>query len=385
MMAVAMSLAGLLDSLAQSLSSALEATSEATRVDCPKDGVSLLDLKNELLLSYLQNLVFLILLKLRHAKQLRAGEAAGERQISDGVVKKLVELRLYLEKGVRPLEDKLAHTISTVLRAAADSERTTQAKEAPKSAHGLKKKRVADGVDSSSDSGLDSENGDNAQDRSSDDSEVEISNAPNLRAFVRNTAATRGMAAAAGPEKTGVYRPPKITPTVMPTTDRRERAERRPNKSATMDDFIAAELSTAPLAEPSIGTTIISGGRKVKTDTERKEEAERQEYEEMNFIRLPKESKKERARKAKMEGRSGRVNFGGEEWRELGAGADRIERLTKARHSGKGTRALLDKSRKRGRETVDGPRGSGAPEIGERFKKKLKVMEGGRMDRGKGR
>ena len=84
------------------------------------------------------------------------------------------------------------------------------------------------------------------------------------------------------------------------------------------------------------------------------------------------------------------MTFGGEEWRELGEGVDRISRLTGRKQGGGGgggTKALLEKSRKRGRETTDGGRGSGLSsgtrEIGDRFNKRVKVMEGGRRDRGK--
>ncbi|KAK5633477.1 hypothetical protein RRF57_009191 [Xylaria bambusicola] len=82
------------------------------------------------------------------------------------------------------------------------------------------------------------------------------------------------------------------------------------------------------------------------------------------------------------------MSFGGEEWRDLGEGVDRINKLTRQREGGgRSTRALLEKSRKRGRETADSSRGSGLSsdtrEIGERFSKKVKVMEGGRRDRGK--
>jgi U3 small nucleolar ribonucleoprotein protein LCP5 len=62
-MAVDNSLEALLATLVSSIQSASEAL-PTEDVSPPKEGISLLDVKNELLLSYLQNLVFLILLKL---------------------------------------------------------------------------------------------------------------------------------------------------------------------------------------------------------------------------------------------------------------------------------------------------------------------------------
>jgi U3 small nucleolar ribonucleoprotein protein LCP5 len=177
-------------------------------------------------------------------------------------------------------------------------------------------------------------------------------------------------------ENDGVYKPPRINATAMPmTTGPREKGERKPNKSATLDEFVSTELSAAPLAEPSIGSTITGGGRRSKSERETKEEAEKKEYEERNYVRLPKESKKDRAKKQK--GRD--AGYGGEEWRGLGEGIDRIERLTQ-RKAGEG-RSMLDKSRKR--PTEDGPKSSGSAEVGQGFQKRLKTLDGGRKDRGR--
>lgn len=365
-MAAATTLSVLLDSLTQSLSSVFEATSKIPSVEAPKDGISLLDVKNELLLSYLQNLIFLILVKLRKTKQSSPNDEDGH--FDDGeVVTKLVELRLYLEKGVRPLEEKLRYQIEKVLRAADDAERNEKAAQAA----------AASGSDSES-----SDEGSEEEDQGEEEApapKIDVLHAhPNLGALARRPAVNT--AGKHGKENDGVYRPPKVAPTVMPTTERREKRERGPIKSATMDEFVADELSAAPVAQPSIGTNIAQFGRRLKTASERKEEDERRDYEERNFTRLPKESKKERAQKAARDGRRGRMDYGGEEWRDLGMGVDRINKITNKKEGGRSTKALLEKSRKRGRDTVDGPRGSG--EAGETYQKRLKVLESGRRDRG---
>ncbi|EGS21879.1 U3 small nucleolar ribonucleoprotein lcp5-like protein [Thermochaetoides thermophila DSM 1495] len=381
-MAAPTTLPALLDTLTRSLTSTLEVAPKLQSLELPKDGISLLDVKNELLLSYLQNIVFLILIKLREAKySARSERKSDEQSLSDLVVRKLVELRLYLEKGTRPLEDKLRFQIDKVLRAADDAERKAKAAEEAEKA-----KCQKSDDESSSESQSDSE-----EEESGDmDSKVnglsgarteDLLHRPNLSNFQRPAAATK---VTKEKDNSGVYRPPRIAPIAMPTNDRRDKAERRPLKSATLDEFIADEVSTAPIAEPSIGTNIVKRGRGLKTAAERRMEEERREYEETNFVRLPKESKKERAKRARMEGRSGRMNFGGEEFRELGEGAERISRLTKAKSSGGGTKALLEKSRKRTIDTVNGSRGSGVA-MGERYQKRLKVLESGRGTRGKGR
>lgn len=377
-MAAPTTLLALLDSLTQSLASAQEIPPRVSAIERPKDGISLLDVKNELLLSYLQNLVFLILLKLRNAK---SDSETNGNELDETVRAKLVELRLYLERGARPLEEKLKFSIERFLRTAQDAEREEKQKAQIKEMRG--------DADSGSESGSGSDDDEDSEASEEESRQAKLSAgkrsaAPNLGAMADDVTARPARDDDTTPS--GIYRPPKRERQLMETTSgRRDRSDRRPNKSHTMDEFVADEFSSAPMAEPSIGTTIVKGGRSMKTAGQRKEEAERQAYEEMNFVRLPKDSKKERAKKNKQEGRNARMNFGGEEWHDLGEGVDRIDRLTKRKDGGRGSnvRALLDKSRKRGMDTTDGPRGSG--QIGERFQKRVKLLEAGRRDRGKNR
>lgn len=348
-MAVDNSLESLLATLTTSIQSATEALPQDDILP-PKEGISLLDVKNELLLSYLQNLVFLILLKLRA----RSSGETDQLHPQDEVVQKLVELRIYLEKGVRPLENRLKYNIDKIIRSADDAaRRTAQATAKPKPKQSRK------------DTGSDESDAESAASDQTADSEDEMAYAPNKAAVLRakpEEPSTRDRESA----KDGIYRPPKITPMAMPTTEgRAERRDRRPNKSSTLDEFIATELSSAPIAEPSIGSTITHGGRHTKSEKERREENERREYEESNFTRLAPKSKKERRKEDR--GKTG--GFGGEEWRGLGAGIDRIERLTEKKGGSKVS--SLEKSRKRPVE--DGPRGSGSA-AGDAFEKRRKIV-----------
>ncbi|OAA66772.1 u3 small nucleolar ribonucleoprotein [Niveomyces insectorum RCEF 264] len=413
-MAAPTTLPKLLSSIEQSLASVSEATPKLSSLAPPQDGLSLLDVKNEMLMSYLEHMLFLVLLKLRNEVSKRTADRSGlslaESDMGQSTVKKLVELRHYLEKGVRPVEEKLRYQIEKALRAAEDVERAANAKVAAAAAAG------GEDVSGSASDASDSEEGSGDDDDDDNDEEDEDAGAfrdeegaaavrPNRAAFVRPASSTAAAAAATATTATsgrgkesegagagGVYRPPRIAPTMMPTTGdkRRDRSERRPLKSATMDEFVADELSMAPVAELSIGTNIGGRGRHMKTATERQQEEERRDYEERNFVRLPKQSKKDRARGDGGGGGGRAMAFGGEEWRGLGEGVDRINRLTQRKSGGGGggsgsTRAMLDKSRKRGIDTVDGPRGSGGGGddgmVGGRFQKKLRQM--GRRDRGK--
>lgn len=374
------SLSQLLETIQTSLSSAIpslpsakspdedEATHEASIVP-PSDGISLLDTKSEIILSYLQNLVFLILLQVRQLPKSTKenGSAKNDTQVQEEVSRKLVELRVYLERGVKPLEGRLKYQIDKVLKAAEDAQRTQQQKP-------TKIRRNSAGSDSEvSNSG--SEDGSGSEDSDEEDQDVdELAYRPNLAAFSRAAASkqdAKPKSSTKAEPSDGIYRPPKIKPTALPPpeSDRRPR-EQRKQTSRVIDEFVQAEMSSAPMVEPSIGSTIRAGGRVVKTQRDREKEAERSTYEETNLVRLPKESKKERAKRGARE----RTGFGGEDWKSLGAGADRIQRLTKrGKESGSGG-GVLERSRKR-RATEDGPRGDGV-NVGDGFEKRRKKVAG---------
>jgi U3 small nucleolar ribonucleoprotein protein LCP5 len=370
-MALETSLPALLETLTQSLSAASQTAEKIPSLFPPQDGISLLDTKNELFLSYLQNLVFLILLKVRNRNVSSYSEDA--EALDTLVVKKLVELTTYIERGVLNLEGKLKYQIDKVLRAAQDAENAAKINAKSNASRGIRK---VNGEDQSADEDEESES-----DEESADGGVALkaSEIDDLQYRPNPLALQRPFFAGADPiikePEDGLYKPPRITATAMPTTERREKEAGKPNKSATLDEFISSELSMAPLAEPSIGSGIIEGGRRSKSEKERKEEKERREYEERNYVRLPKETKKDRAKKG---GRKD-AGYGGEEWRGLGEGIDRIERLTKRK--GGESRSVLEKSRKR--STEDGPRGDGGAEVGQSFQKRLKTLNGGRRDRGR--
>ncbi|KAK8092587.1 hypothetical protein PG999_014786 [Apiospora kogelbergensis] len=370
-MAALTSLPALLDTLTQSLTTAYEATPKLAGIEPPQNGVSLLDTKNELLLSYLQNLVFLILLKIRNAKN---SDEEDDSELSNTVVEKLVELRLYLEKGVRPLEEKLEYQLDRMLRAADDTERQSQM-----AAHNAAV-RAAEESD-------DEEEGDEEGGAPVGGVPVLDKNAsaalPTFGFQASKNPAGMAAAAASDADRTGVA-------TVMPTAERREARDRsRPARSATMNEFLNEEVLDQPLAQPSVGTTIVSGGRGMKTAHQKADEDRRRDYEETNFTRLPAESKKDRSKRNKAEGRAGGMQFGGEDWRDLG-NVDRIDRATRKKPSAAGaggTKALLDKSRKRGREITDGDRNSGFSSntrelVGGGYQKRLKTMGGGGGKRG---
>ena len=354
------SLLGLLHTMQSSLDSAATSLPAPDTTLPPANGISLLDIKNEVFLSYLQNLAYLFLVKLRNcggctSQQSPGGDGSTKRDFGDEAVKKLAELRVYLERGVRPLEGRLKYQTDKVLRAADTASRSHSANGASKQSTREKRNVRSASKDgaSVSASDLDAENHTGSASSDSDGSVAsidELSYRPNPAAFARPPQSQKAASEnIKEPTNNGVYRPPRITPTALPTTDsdRRDSSKRsKPLRSEAVDDYIANELSNNPTAEPSIGSTIVAGGRRNKSAKERQIEEERTAYEESNLTRLPREGKKERRKKGVRDTHGG---FGGEELRGLGEGAERITKATAKRgRSGGG-----------GRVTEDGPRGDG--------------------------
>ena len=266
-------LPSLLATLTESLDTASLSIPESFAIAPPAEGVSLLDTKNELLLAYLQNLVFLIIIKLRNLKPREKESSQGES--ADVVRKKLVELRIYLEKGVRPLEGKLKYQLDKLLAAASEADAARNS--------AIVKHTTAKQHDRKSQADDSEEDSDIA--RIPEPAEIaDLSHRPNPAAFVRPARYARGDRK----DTDGVYKPPRIAPTSLPTTDRDAQRSKRPRKSGTVDDFIREEMTDAPIAEPSIGAGSGLRGREKEKDDERRA------YEEQKLVRLPEQKKKRR-------------------------------------------------------------------------------------------
>jgi len=278
-----MSLSELLITLKESLTSAVSSLPDAAAVKPPADGISLLDTKNELLLSYLQNLVFLIILKLRNQYTV-ATSPSSDVPTDHDVVQNLVALRVYLEKGVRPLESRLKYQLEKLLLAAEDEASKT----------------VANGTDSNvvrhSQKDSNQELDDSGDERPSAPPRIsDLSYRPNPSAF---RLPSRRFPSPS--RKSGVYRPPQVTPMAPPSAKKPQ----RPRTSRTINSFIREEYDDAPMAEPSIGAGSGLKGRAAE------KEAERRRYEEGRLVRLPGEGKKANKRRRDLGEGFGEDDFG---------------------------------------------------------------------------
>ena len=349
-MATDTALPSVLSSFTTATDLALGGLPNATALLPPENGITLLDAKNEIFLAYLQALALRNLNVIRSIKD--GADAENMHKLSNELTLKLVEQRVYLERGVKPLEQKIKYQVDKVVKAAEDAERVATQKARPTAT-----KVVAE------EEGSDEEEDEDEDDEGAGADIDSLAFRPNASAMslpARSADSTRRTKS----KEDGIYRPPRISATAMPMTETREKKERRPGRSATLDEYVNNELSTAPMAQPSIGSTITEGGRRLKDARQLAKEQERREYEETNLVRLPKEGKKDRAKSG---GRDRGGGFGGEEWRGLGDSLDRIGDLTK-RKGGRDT--VLEKSRKR-RAVEDSPRDTG---VGAAFDVKKKRM-----------
>ena len=379
----------LLSTIADAFTSANDAFPEDTDSFVPPiDGISLLDVKNDLLLSYLQHLVFLILLRLQN------GPVSAQADLGKKVTKKLIELRAYLDRGVRPLEGRLRYQIDKVLRAAEDAERSASLKTHTNGISRKPKKTKRKSEDNSdvSVSGSDVEDDSNAS-RTADSEDENVIARPNVSAIASGplgNASVRNAKERQSGAGDGVYKPPRLNPTTMPNTSTRSREEAedtrsaRRRKNALLDEYINEEHSSAPAAQPSIGSnnTILDRGRQHSSlnTRDRDRERDRKQYEESNFVRLPGASKAEKRKDKARQTREARDMYGGEDWTGLGGFGDRVSKTVAG---GRDRGSLLERREKRKWDTIDMPRGDGVG-IGESFEKRRRVVQG-RNERKRGK
>lgn len=302
----------LISNIKTSLESARSALTTSDSFSGTQDGISLLSLKSHLLLSYLQHISFYILLKLK-------GERVDEGQYK-AVIDNLIDLRVYLDKGVKPIESKLRYQIDKVIRAAERLDREGQLKD------------------------LD----DSARDA--------LAYKPNPQALVIDKAEDDD-------SKDGLYRPPRIAST-LPA---RELTQRRRAPNNTLREFVDSELSAAPVSQPSIGSNIITQGRQgnstIQSSRDRASQMERDRYEEENYTRLPTTGK------AKKNKRNDDI-YGGEDFRVLDQELYGFDKAPKE--------SLAERSRKRAQEERDeepnGDGNNGVSATGGKFKKRKKIL-----------
>lgn len=252
------------------------------------EGVSLLSLKNHTLLSYLNNLVLVIL---SHLQRLREDEPISIETLKAEAVENSIIQRVSLEKGIKPLEKKLGYQLDKMIRSynrmLADDEKLESKVE----------KEQLSGDESSSEE---------------EDEIDELSYKPDVSALASVSKSKNKSEAKNDDTSKEKYKPPKISAMAPPTKEAAsEKTAGDGRKLQSMEEYLL-ENSDLPQMETSVGATIVNNGRGgVKTAHDRQKEKEIQDYEENNFTRLPNTKTKKSFKEKQKE----MVNtFGGEDW-----------------------------------------------------------------------
>lgn len=263
------------------------------------EGMSLLALKENALLSYVNNLVLVLL---THLERLQNNADLDKlEKLKLRAVQGIVEQRACLEKGIKPLEKKLNYQLEKMVRSFHRMEEDNAKLEAKIN------EQVENGAAGSEDSDSESESDSDSESESEDDND-ELSYKPDSSALAKMSKKPfKGKES----EATEKYRPPKISAAKLKTFEDKAAPKQHTRKLQSMEEYLA-ETSDLPQAESSIGATIMNHGRGgVKTSRDKKREQEIQKYEENNFTRLPSTATK-KTFKQKMSERAN--NFAGEDW-----------------------------------------------------------------------
>ena len=288
------------------------------------DGISLLTLKNDVLLDYIHHLVLLSACKV-------SGRSLTEPNPS-ALVHNLVKLRLVLEK-VRPMESRLKYQVDKLLHAADDADHDVRL--------GRKPAHIGKHGDD------DDEQDEQDEDEEEEEEETDLlAFRPNPNAFMDDKARPdavsrsrpskrKGGASASDDEDdedeaggTAVYRPPKLAPVAYDPDgpSRRGGKERGPvptRNSALLAD-LKSGLSSNPYEMSSAGVGV--GGRVSAQNSARARALQRMdEYEEDNFTRLvmsKRDAKKRRRDEADVALGGAGLSSGRDGQRRIGGGVE---------------------------------------------------------------
>lgn len=262
------------------------------------EGMSLLSLKNEALLSYVNSLVLVLLSHVERLREL-ALEAKVEA-LKRKAVESSVQQRVTLEKGIKPLEKKLTYQLDKMVRSFRKMEEDNARME----------QKVAEDAENGAESEEEEAAAEDSESEDSEEDDDALSYKPDASGLKKMAKASLAKGKAEGD---GKYRPPKISAAAPPTNNFDDRAipAKSKRKLQSMEEYLR-ESSDLPQAEASIGSAILGHGRGgVKTNRDSQKEREIQRYEEANFTRLPSTATKKTHRQKMAE----RANtFAGEDW-----------------------------------------------------------------------
>ena len=263
--------------------------------------LSLLSLKNDSMLSYIQSMIYLLLEE--NNKQLNIDEEEEEEEENDEensdeedsedinkhewntIVQKIV-----IEKGIKPIEKKLQYQLDKLCKVYYNEFDRLQSEKAKLE---IKASKKEDGEEDNDDKNSDSE------ESSSDDEAMYKPNIETDKAVFKNRASRLDEADEEGEITkkdivSGKYQPIKVTQNIQfeDKFDYNADKNAKRNKLQSMEEYIQ-EMQDKPEWESSIGANLQKSGKKsmsLKSQHTMNKDKELEDYEETNFIRLNKNS-----------------------------------------------------------------------------------------------
>ncbi|KAH3681933.1 hypothetical protein WICPIJ_007095 [Wickerhamomyces pijperi] len=262
------------------------------------EGVSLLDLKNDSMLSYINNLALVVLSRI---EAMKTNNSSDINKIKDQAVQSSIVQRVTIEKGLKNLEKKLSYQLEKMVRNYHKMDKDSSEDTINKKLE-AKEAQAEDEKDSDEDS----------------EAEDELSYKPDASAFAKVTKPDRNPRKlkasskdSTSTEKGEKYKAPKIA-AALPPTEFKDQVQRRNNRSSklsSMEEYLQ-ETGDAPLVTSSVGSNILDHGRGgVQTEKQRRKEQEIKKFEESNFTRISSAVAKKQEGKRKF-----KDAFFGEDW-----------------------------------------------------------------------
>lgn len=264
------------------------------------EGVSLLDLKNNSMLSYVNSLILVVLARI---ESMKTNDSTEINKIKDQAIQSSIVQRVTMEKGIKNLEKKLQYQLEKMIR----------------NYHKMEKESSEDAINKKIEAKEQQEEEDSAEDNDEDsEAEDELNYKPDASSFMKPSADKKKKSKFSksskdkeSGEKTEKYKAPKIA-AALPPTEFKDKVNRRANKSSklsSMEEYLQ-ETGDAPLVTSSVGSNILDHGRGgVQTEKQRRKEQEIKKFEESNFTRISSSVAKKQEGKRKY-----KDAFFGEDW-----------------------------------------------------------------------
>lgn len=283
------------------------------------NGMSLLALKNESLLSYVHNSILILLSQIDTKTSFENKKKSDE--IRSSSIKNAITDRIVLEKGIKGLESRVSYEIDRALRnyekAKATTENSNTSNTVNDDTHPNEEEEEKEDLLSfrpnpfsllSSGNKNDKKNNNSSQGKKKPNQKKHNNDGYNIANDKEEEDYGDDDDDDNDNEDNQLYKAPKIS-AIVPVGGEARKSAKRIRRNEMLEEFLQ-ESSYAPQLEHSIGSTIVDAGRGIKSDRDTRKEREIRDYEESNYTRLPEKTKE----KHKGKKRRHQDSFFGESW-----------------------------------------------------------------------